>query len=274
MAEAPDLEILREYLDPRIVDRRITAVNELRPLVVRNMIGEPLSDLMPNRTIDSVKRHGKLLLLHLSDGVSIVVSPMLTGDLALVDPIKRVTKSSILTADLDSGAQLRYSDIKRMGQIYIAKTDDVGDIKRLSGQGPDALDEPLAIDEFLSKLKRFRGEIKGVLTRGEFVSGLGNAYSDEVLWAAGIYPFKKSSSLSDGERRNLHSAVYRVPREAVAELKRYFGKKHPRKYRKLLKVHGKAGSECPACESKISSVKSRQRDTNFCRSCQPGSMFS
>ena len=228
---------------------------------------------MSGRSVEGIERKGKLLILTFPGDVSMVVSPMLTGELSLVHQSKRALKSTILTVNLASGKQLRYSDTKRMGQVYYVKTDSIGEITRVSDQGADVIDDQLSLSDFKARLKRFRGEVKGVITRGELVAGIGNAYADEVLWSAGVFPFRKVTRLSDEELRRLHSAVYRVPSEAVTTLRSIFGDKHPRKERKFLQVHGKAGKPCPNCGSKISSVKSRQRDTNFCRKCQPGNMF-
>ena len=175
--------------------------------------------------------------------------------------------------DLSDGSQLRYNDVKRMGQIYYVASDKAEEIKRIEDQGPDVLDEPVALSEFRASLKRFRGEVKGVLTRGQLVAGIGNAYADEVLWDAGIYPFRKVSKFSGEETERLHASTYRVPNEAVSVLRDLFGQQHPRKERKFLSVHGKAGGPCPHCGTSISSVKSRQKDTNFCRRCQPGNLF-
>ncbi len=273
MPEAPDLYVLREYLAPRIEGEVIESARELRPLVVRNMVGAPLVEHVCGRKIGGLDRKGKLLLMSLSGGISMVVSPMLTGDLSLVEASKKPLKSTILTMNLGGGMQLRYSDAKRMGQIYYVGSDNVGEITRVADQGPDVLDEPLSQTDFQVALKRFRGEVKGVLTRGELVAGIGNAYADEVLWTAGIFPFRRVSRFTVDDVNRLHEAVYGVPSQAVETLREIFGQRHPRKDRKFLSIHGKPGSDCPRCGSTISSVKSRQRDTNFCRKCQPGSMF-
>ncbi len=273
MPEAPDLQVLREYLAPRIEGTVIGSVEELRPLVVRNMAGSPIRKHIPGRTIELLDRKGKLLRMSLSGGFSIVISPMLMGELLLVEQNTRMLKSTILTMNLGRIEQLRYIDSKRMGQIYYLESNRIDEITRVADQGPDVLDDPMSLEDFTASLKRFRGEVKGVLTRGQLVAGIGNAYADEILWAGGIYPFRKVSRLSVDEVSKLHDATYRVPREAVETLRSVFGADHPRKERKFLSVHGKPGSPCPSCGSKISSVKSRQRDTNFCRNCQPGNMF-
>ena len=273
MPEAPDLQVLKGYLAPRVEGEWITETAVLRPLVLRNLVDESFVDHIRGRQIKRLERQGKLMIFSLSGGVSLVVSPMLTGETVLTYPGRRVLKSTILTMDLDGGSQLRYTDVKRMGQIYYVSSDRLSEIKRIEDQGPDVLDEPATLSEFRASLKRFRGEVKGVLTRGQLVAGIGNAYADEVLWDAGIYPFRKVSRLSAEEIERLHSSTYRVPHEAVSVLKEIFGPKHPRKERKFLNVHGKAGRPCPNCGTSISSVKSRQKDTNFCRKCQPGNMF-
>lgn len=273
MPEAPDLQVLREYLAPRVEGETITETAVLRPLVLRNMIDEPFVDHICGRRIERLERQGKLMTFSLSGGFSLVVSPMLTGETVLAAPSQRILKSTILTMDLSDGQQLRYTDTKRMGQIYYVASDRAGEIKRIEDQGPDVLNEPATLSEFRMSLKRFRGEVKGVLTRGQLVAGIGNAYADEVLWDAGIYPFRKVSRFSGDEIERLHASTYRVPHEAVSVLKDLFGENHPRKERKFLAVHGKSGRPCPNCGTSISSVKSRQRDTNFCRTCQPGNLF-
>ena len=273
MPEAPDLHVLREYLAPRVSGREITSVRELRPLVVRNLAGSSLGEHAAGRVIEELGRKGKLLIMSLSGGMSMVVSPMLTGELSLADPGKRMLKSTILTINLGDGAQIRYTDPKRMGQIYYLESTRLGEITRVADQGPDVLDEPLSLPDFTVSLKRYRGEVKGVLTRGQLVAGIGNAYADEVLWEAGIYPFRKVTRLKCEEVLRLHEATYRVPTQAATKLQEIFGAAHPRKERRFLNVHGKSGAPCPKCGTVISSVKSRQRDTNFCRHCQPGTMF-
>ena len=273
MPEAPDLQVLREYLAPRIEGEAITDAVVLRPLVLRNVVGEPFADHITERVVEGLERKGKLMMLSLSGGFSLIISPMLTGETSIVEPTVRTLKSTILTMDLSGGSQVRYTDVKRMGQVYYIASDEIGEITRIADQGPDVLDEPLTFAAFSSSLRRFRGEIKGVLTRGQLVAGIGNAYADEILWDAGIYPFRKVSRFSGEEVERLHDSVYQVPREAAARLREIFGGKHPRKERKFLNVHGKAGAGCPRCNATISSVKSRQRDTNFCRTCQPGNLF-
>ncbi len=273
MPEAPDLYVVRNFLEPRLVGRTISSAVERKPLVLRNMTGEKFDADISGRTITGLARKGKLLLISFGDERSLVISPMLTGGLRYCSPEDRMQATTILVFNLDDGAQLRYFDQKRMGQAYYLPNDQLDQIVRLENQGADVLDSPMDLDEFTAALKPFRGEIKGILTRGQAIAGIGNAYADEILFEAGLFPFKKKSKLSPAELKELHRAVYEVPKAAISVLEREVGENIHKKVRGFLKVHGKGGEPCPRCGTTISAIKANRRETNFCRSCQPGTMF-
>ncbi len=275
MPEAPDLYILQEFLEARVAGRKIMRAAELQPLVVRNLTEKPFMEGIIGSEIQALQRRGKLLMFSLSHHYLLIVSPMLTGKIDLVAPSERMLKSTVVTFDLDDDMQVRYLDSKRMGQIYYLPNDRISEVTRLEDQGPDVFDQPYTLQQFKAALNLFRGEVKGVLTRGQLVAGIGNAYADEILWDAGIYPFKKIVKLSDDEVEALHNSLYSVTADAVDTLRGLFGDdgKTPRKERGFLKVHGRAGNPCPKCRVRISSVKAKRRESNFCRSCQPGSLF-
>ena len=274
MPEAPELYLIREWLEPRLVGRRVCGVSVLRPLVVRNMLDAPMEDALVGQNFESVGRDGKLLIFGLDGGVSIVVSPMLMGELRLVTVDERLIASTVLALEISGEMSLRYLDSRRMGQVYILRTGELSTIGRLERQGPDVIDAPLSYEDLRAGLRSFRGELKTVLTGGRLVGGVGNAYADEILWSAKLYPFVKVSRMSEGDFRRLHDALLTVPRSSVDALREALDREGltPRKYRSVLRVHGKSGSPCPDCGSRISSVKLRRRETNFCRACQPGTL--
>ena len=273
MPEAPDLAVIKEFLEPRLTGRKIVAGVERRPIVLRNLTGKPFNQDIAGRAITAIRRKGKLLTFELGPERLLIVSPMLTGGLRYCKPDTRMEAACHIVFDLDGGMQLRYFDERRMGQIYYTSPDRTGEIARLDGLGPDILDEHLDLAGFNAALKPFRGEVKGVLTRGHAVSGIGNAYADEVLFGARLYPFKKLPRLSADEVKRLHEAVYRVPTEALAVLRKRVGEDIHKKVRDFLKIHGKGGEPCPACGNQITSITAHQRETNYCRKCQPGSLF-
>jgi formamidopyrimidine-DNA glycosylase len=279
MPEAPDLVVIREFLLSRLVGDEIVKVTERKPLVLRNMLDVPFDTDIADRRVESLDRQGKLLIVGLSGDREMIISPMLTGGLMWCEPATRVMASTIFVFDMKSGKQLRYIDQKKMGQVYYLSAQQRNEIVRLENQGPDVIDAQLSFEEFELGLKPFRGEVKGVLTRGKLVSGIGNAYADEILHDAMIYPFKKVTRLTDDEKSALHHSVYSVPAAAVETLRERVGDQIHRKVRDFLKVHGRAkgkgkkGEKCPRCGSNITVITTNKRETSYCRTCQPGSLF-
>jgi formamidopyrimidine-DNA glycosylase len=131
MPEAPDLFVIREFLEPRLEGRTIVAAEERKPLVLRNMVDQKFSGDIAGRRFTGVRRKGKLLLLSIGDERRLVISPMLTGGLRYCASADRMEASTILTFDLDDGHQLRYFDQKRMGQVYYLHPSQLGEIVRL-----------------------------------------------------------------------------------------------------------------------------------------------
>ena len=169
---------------------------------------------------------------------------------------------------LSDGHELRYNDTADMGKIYLAA--DLSAVPAFAEQGPEATADALTLDVFRARLKPHRGEIKGVLTDQAFVAGIGNAYADEILWAARLYPFRRTARLDAEEVERLYAAMRSVLAEALETLRRRVGDAIDVELRDFLAVHGKPGQPCPRCGSPISEVKRERRTTHFCRTCQPG----
>lgn len=272
MPEAPDLAIVRAVLEERLTGAAVTAATVRKATVLRSFVPGGFAADIAGRTFAAFRRRGKFLLVTLSGGRSLVINPMLTGALQLCAPTERMQARVCLVFELASGQQLRYLDETQMGKVYYGTEEQVGGVPKLEEQGPDVLDEPLPLADFTAALKHFHGEIKGILTRGALVSGIGNAYADEILWAAQISPFRRRKELSPDELQRLHEATYRVPLEAVAVLRERVGEDIHRKVRDFLKVHGKTDEPCPRCGSPVRAITANQRLTNFCRQCQPGTL--
>ncbi len=249
----------------------IVGARVLHPFVLRSLAAGDFPADIAGRALTAVSRYGKTLTLALSGDRYLVVIPMLTGRLQLASPGERVTKDTVLVLTLSiAHTELRYRDDRQMGMLYYAREDQLPSIPRLEETGPDVLDQPLDQDAFAGKLRAFHGEIKGILTRGALAAGIGNAYADEVLFVAGIYPFRRRRDLSPQEVARLHSAVYSVTSEAVSVLRDLMGDQVHLKPRDWLHVHNKGGQPCPRCGGRISQITANHRITSYCRNCQPG----
>lgn len=271
MPEAPDLEVIKDFLDQHVAGLTVDAASVLHPSVLRSLAGDFASDVQ-GRAIDSFQRRGKFLLAHLSGDRLLVVNPMLTGALQHCAPSERASKRTCIVLSLSSGHELRYLDEKQMGMVYYVTPEQMAQVPRLREQGPDVLDG-ISLEEFQRRLRAFHGEIKGILTRGQLIAGIGNAYADEVLFAAGIYPFRKRKTLTEEEVRRLHQKSREVVEEAIVVLRERVGEAIHLKVRDFLKVHNKGGTPCPRCGNTISQITANQRITSYCRRCQPGMLL-
>jgi len=268
--ELPDLEVIAAVLRRRIAGIAITAVDVRRPIVVRNLTGCGFTDGLVGQAIVSVSRRGKFLLLELSSDGWLVINPMLHGKLRLRQAGERVTGKPFVVLGFADGQTLCYYDSVTMGKVYLTPSLDW--VPRFAEQGPEALDPALTLEAFSERLRKRRGEIKGVLTNQAFMAGIGNAYVDEILFHAGVYPFRKSPSLTPDEVQRVYEAMNAVLREAMPVLQERIGEDIHIKLRDFLKVHGHGGEPCPRCGTPISEIRARRRLTNFCRTCQPGLM--
>ena len=267
MPEAPEMQVVAEFLASRLPDKRIQAANILKP-IVRSLCGDFEEDAV-DRKAESVERRGKFLLIGLSGGRHIVINPKLTGGLQHCPSRARVQKRTCVRIRLEGDVDLRYTDGRQMGQFYYVPDDRVDEVPGLAEQGPDVLDD-FTFDEFTDRLKGFHGEIKGVLTRGRVISGIGNAYADEILFDAEVYPFKRRKALSEDELHRIYKSSRRVIEESVEEVRDRMGEKIDHKVRDFLRVHNRGGQPCPRCGRALTELRANQRITTYCRGCQPG----
>jgi formamidopyrimidine-DNA glycosylase len=273
MPEAPDLEVIKEILIRQILGRDVAEVRVVRPTVLRSLASQDFSSHLIGRTVSNVARRGKFLLLTLSGDTVLAINPMLTGTIQLCKPSDRLYKRTCLVLALGDDLELRYLDDRQMGKLYYVETDRLDLVPGLNDQGPDALSDDISFPEFKDRLRPYRGEIKGILTRGSFIAGIGNAYSDEILFAAGISPFRKRTALSEQELERLHRSSRQVLSDATEVLLKRMGEETHLKIRDFLKVHNKGNQPCPRCGSTISQLTANQRITSFCRQCQPGMLI-
>jgi formamidopyrimidine-DNA glycosylase len=271
MPELPDLEVIKEFLQDHIVGQEIAEVEVVRPIVVRNLAGDDFATRLTGQRIKQVRRRGKFLILALDSGDYLVINPMLAGRLYYAPRRERRLRKTFVVLHLADGMDLRYTDARTMGKVYL--TDDLAKVPGFAELGPEALDPNLTLELFRERLRQYRGEIKGILTRQSFVAGIGNAYADEICWQAGVYPFRKRPRLSDEEIERIYEAMHEVLSGAIATLRERVGSDIHVEIRDFLKVHGKGGQPCPRCGTTISEIKAQQRLTNFCRQCQPGSLI-
>jgi formamidopyrimidine-DNA glycosylase len=274
MPELPELEVVREVLERRLLGRpieRVTLAPKGGPLVVRDLTTRGFILGLAGQSFTGVQRRGKFLVFHLTPSERfLVVNPKLSGRLQLCPPDeKKAGPVHVVLHFGDPPLELRYVDAKTMGQVYL--TERLQAVPTFEEMGPDAL--ALSPEEFRIRLRTFRGEIKGILVRAPFIAGIGNAYADEILWQAQLHPFRKRTSLTDEELSRLYAAIGATLREAIIQVRQEMGEAIHLKPREFFAVHLRSGEACPRCGTPVSAITANQRITNFCRTCQPGGLL-
>jgi len=270
MPEAPDLEAYAAYLGPRMVGRRVAAAKAIVPPVVK--AGRELLPALTGREVRAVGRHGKHLRLELAGEALVLVHPMLEGRFHFLPAEAPRRPRTVFALALDDGMELRVWDERLMSRIYVAEGEE-GMRRALPPRpdaGPDALDPALTTAALRPRLRGQRSRIKALIVSEKLVSGIGNAYADEVLFAAGISPFRRADTLSDEEVERLLGAMREVlaagAREVLAMMERYG--LPDEEYRAHMKVHRRGGQPCPRCGTPIAETTSGGRVTSYCPRCQ------
>jgi len=274
MPELPELEALRLQLGPRLDGRLVTAVdvNPKSGLLLRYP-PESFAHEVPYRRFTRTWRRGKHLVfdLELAGGGEerhLVVNPMLGGRFQLAAPDAKVPATRVFSLRLDGGEELRYLDFRDMGRIYWT-ADPVADVPAWTEMGPeaDAIAEG-GLEAFRKRLRRYRDELKDMLRNQAFLAGIGNAYSDEILWEARLLPLRRRASLKPDDEATLFEAIPAVLRRSTEAILANPDYDESKQNRSFMRVHGRGGKECPRCGHRVSQLGSNREPLNFCRGCQ------
>jgi len=271
--ELPELEVVCEVLTRRLGGRRIESVT-LAPkgaaVVVRDLTGEGFTAVLTGASLGRVRRRGKFLIFEFPRApFNLAVNPKLSGRFQLSPPGgKKAGPVHVTFHFAEPSEELRYVDSKQMGQLYLTR--DTRRIPTFDEMGPDALE--IGLEDFRHRLRSFRGEIKGVLTRATFIAGIGNAYADEILWQARLHPYRKRTALTADEVATLHQAMRQTLIDSTDKVRQEMGDDVHLKPRDFFAVHMRGGQACPRCGTPISEITANQRITSFCRTCQPGGL--
>jgi formamidopyrimidine-DNA glycosylase len=269
MPEVPDLEAIRAFLNRRIVGQTITRVEVPGPIVIR-VPRDEFVRLLEDDSFGESHRYGKFLLFPLESGRVMVVNPMLTGRFGYVEPGARKHARTCFVLGLEDGHELRYADQRYMGRVYLVTPEELKNVPQFDEMGPDVLDPKLTEAAYLERLRKHNGQIKNILVNHKFVAGIGNAYSDEILWEARIHPYHKRSQLSEEEMKALYKATRSVIQWATPIVAAKMNDSLDyTEWRDHLRVHRRGGQPCPRCGTTISEITAGERITSFCRSCQP-----
>jgi formamidopyrimidine-DNA glycosylase len=267
--ELPDILLYLHALEPRIVGKRVMGVRLASPFLLRS-VAPPLSAI-EGRAIVGLRRLGKRVVLEAEGELFLVFHLMIAGRFRWKPAASPIPgRVGLFALDFeDNTLILTEAGSKRQASLYL-----VEGVEALAQHDPGGL-EVLEIDmpTFARALRRDNHTLKRALTDPHLFSGIGNAYSDEILHAARMSPFKQTGSITDEEMRRLYEATRRTLAEWIARLQEETGDNFPEKvtaFRKGMAVHGRYREPCPDCGAPIQRIVYAANEANYCANCQSG----
>ncbi len=269
MPELPDVTVYIEALDARIRGARLLDVRLARPFVLRSV--EPPLPTAAGRTVTGLRRLGKRIVIELSGDLFLVLHLMIAGRLRWKRAgAKLPGKIGLAAFDFSTGTLvMTEAGSKRRAAIHLVQGEAA-----LRQHDPGGL-EPLEADleAFRAALLRENHTLKRLLTDPTILSGIGNAYSDEILHRARLSPIKLSRQLSEEEVARLFEATRSTLVDWIERLRRAAGDEFPEgvtAFREGMAVHGRYGKPCPACGLPVQRIVYAENETNYCARCQTG----
>ncbi len=266
MPELPDIVAYLEALEPRIVGQPLEAVHVNSPFLVRTY-DPPLSEVA-GRQVVGLDRIGKRIAVSLDGDVHLVLHLMIAGRLHWLDRGKRVPRTVLASFEFPNGTlTLTEAGTQKRASLHLVRGRDA--LAQFSRGGIEPLE--CTRDEFAEQLRRENHTVKRSLTDPRLFSGIGNAYSDEILHRAQLSPVKLTSRLTDDEVTRLFEATRAVLTEWVERMRAQAAGGFPQKvtaFRPEMAVHGRFGQPCPVCGTAVQRIRYASNETNYCPRCQ------
>ena len=269
MPELPDVTVYVEHLRKRLQGQALARVRLMHPFVLRS-VAPPLS-AAEGRKVVGVRRLGKRIVFELEGGLFLVLHLMIAGRLRWLEKDKKPPGRIALAAfDFPEGTLvLTEAGTKRRASLHLVEGEAA--LAAMDPGGIDVFDADLR--EFAGRLRRENHTLKRALTDPHLFSGIGNAYSDEILHRAKLSPFAQTASLSEEDVERLYHASRSILAEWTERLRKQAGADLPEKvtaFHEEMAVHGRYRKPCPVCGSPVQRIVYAENETNYCARCQTG----
>ena len=267
MPELPDITVYIEALESRIVGQPLERTRIAKPFLLRSV--DPPISAANGKRVTGVRRMGKRIVLELEDDLFLVIHLMIAGRLRWVAAGAKVPgKLGLAAFDFPNGTLiLTEAGSKRRASLWLVRGE--AGLEQFDRGGLEVLDAN--VEEFAERLRRENHTLKRSLTDPRLFSGIGNAYSDEILHRAQLSPVKHTSRLTEDEIARLFEATRTVLIEWTDRLRQESANDFPGKvtaFREEMAVHGKFGRPCPVCGTPVQRIRYADNETNYCPRCQ------
>lgn len=264
MPELPDVEIFKQYLSSTALHKKIRSVDIHSAEMLKGVTAQKLKKTLKGERFISTRRHGKHLFVEMAESKKwLVLHFGMTGFLKYFKNTAREPAHERLLIHFSNGYRLAYDCQRKLGEIALTDAPEV--FIQEKELGPDALEPDFNVDRFKETLKKTRAMIKSALMNQKFIAGIGNVYSDEILFQAGIHPETRSSELDEDALTTLYSQTKRVLRTAID------ARADPDHLPSTFIIpHRHGHGTCPKCKSDIEKIKVGGRTAYYCPQCQKG----
>lgn len=267
MPELPDLVHIVKHLEPELRGRTIQTVETGDPVVLRLLLPGSPADILTGCRIEGLERHGPFLRFAL-DHHELVMHLMLAGRLKLASPGDKPIAQGRLCLGLDDGRSLQYGDEKNMGKIYFCDPGQHGQIPLYDSQGIDVTSPAFDFACFERLIDKKRCQARVFIMDQSLLSAIGNAYADEILFAAGIHPKTPCNRLGPGDRRRLYDGIIATMEWGI-DMVEEADRPVEEKVRAHMKVRNRGGQPCLVCGGTVRREQVLGYDTFYCPACQP-----
>ena len=280
MPELPDITVYIEALEKRILGERVERVRIVGPFLLRTV--EPSVRSVEGKKVVELRRLGKRVCIGVEEEIWLALHLMIAGRLHWFEKVQKSDgksggkalklggRQNLAAFEFSTGTLVwTEAGSQKRASLHLAVGED--GLRELDPGGMEVLE--CSLTDFLAVLRSENHTLKRALTDPRWISGIGNAYSDEILWAAKLSPTTLTQKMSDESVERLFEATRATLKEWVERLRAEAGEKFPEKvtaFRPEMAVHGKYKQPCPRCASRIQRIKYASNETNYCATCQTG----
>ncbi len=273
MPELPEVETIITGLRELVINHTIKEVTVREDKLIAYPTKEEFEISIRNQIIKTINRRGKYILINLSGGKTLVIHLRMTGRLLVKPTEMDYDKHTHIIFHLENGLDLRFHNVRKFGRLYLVDANQWEKAGNLAKLGPEPLSSNFTLKKFRNLLNGKKSNIKALLLKQGFIAGLGNIYTDEALFKAGILPHKLASELSDEQIGKLYRAIREVLKQGIkyggTSFSDYRNARNQKgNFQNRLLVYNQKGKKCPRCGAEIIKEHIAGRGTHYCPQCQ------
>ena len=273
MPELPEVETIKRIIEPQIIGQKIAGVDIRNGQVIAHLASEQFVEFLEGRTFTSMSRRGKFLSFHLDNDDELVLHLRMTGQLFVTPEDYPLEKHTHVIIHLEDGRQIRYIDVRRFGRFWYLKAGEADIVTGRNKLGPEPWDPAFTANYLQTKLGKKKKPIKEMLHDQSVVAGIGNIYSDEILFVSGIYPETKCCELTEPAWQVLAEKIpeilkWGIKTNAMSPEEYLAGKGKEYRNTPDLRAYGREGKPCVNCGADMERITICGRSSCYCPVCQ------